>query len=70
MLCVVCTVHKETRSVSFLVEPQNQGRRFVGQFSPVWTQNRWQRILLVWPQNWWLRFPGLCLKTCSYGLVI
>jgi hypothetical protein len=26
--CVVCTVHMETRSVSFLVEPQNQGRRF------------------------------------------
>jgi hypothetical protein len=27
--CVVCTWHVETRSVSFLVEPQNQGRRFV-----------------------------------------
>jgi hypothetical protein len=25
-LCVVCTVHEETRSVSFLVEPQNKGR--------------------------------------------
>jgi hypothetical protein len=24
-----CIVHVETRSVSFLVEPQNQGRRFV-----------------------------------------
>jgi hypothetical protein len=23
--CVVCTVHEETRSTSFLVEPQNQG---------------------------------------------
>jgi hypothetical protein len=29
VLCVVCTVHVETRSASFLVEPQNQGRRFV-----------------------------------------
>jgi hypothetical protein len=29
MPCAVCTVHKETRSVSFLVEPQNQGRWFV-----------------------------------------
>jgi hypothetical protein len=29
MLCVICTVHKEMRSVCFLVEPQNQGRRFV-----------------------------------------
>jgi hypothetical protein len=28
-LCAVCTVHKETRSLSFLVEPQNQGRRFI-----------------------------------------
>jgi hypothetical protein len=28
-LCVVCTVHKEMRSVGFLVEPQNQSRRFV-----------------------------------------
>jgi hypothetical protein len=27
-LCVVCTVHVETRSAGFLVEPQNQGRRF------------------------------------------
>jgi hypothetical protein len=26
---VVCTVHVETRSASFLVEPQNQGRQFV-----------------------------------------
>jgi hypothetical protein len=23
--CVVCIVHEKTRSVSFLVEPQNQG---------------------------------------------
>jgi hypothetical protein len=35
--CAVCTSHIETRSVGFLVEPQNQGRRF----------------LLVWPQNQW-----------------
>jgi hypothetical protein len=27
--CAVCTMHIETRSVSFLVEHQNQGRRFV-----------------------------------------
>jgi hypothetical protein len=26
---VVCIVHVETRSVGFLVEPQNQGRWFV-----------------------------------------
>jgi hypothetical protein len=28
-LCAVCTVHIETRSAGFLVEPQNQGRWFV-----------------------------------------
>jgi hypothetical protein len=56
----------KTRSADFLVEPQNQGLRFVsglaskplGRFSP------------VWPQNRWLGFPGLCLKTGSSGLVI
>jgi hypothetical protein len=24
----------------------------------------------IWPQNWWLEFPGLGLKTSSCGLVI
>jgi hypothetical protein len=41
--CAVRTVHVETRSASFLVEPQNQGRWFVsglaskplGRFLPV-----------------------------------
>jgi hypothetical protein len=27
--CAVCTMHVETRSAGFLVEPQNQGRRFI-----------------------------------------
>jgi hypothetical protein len=43
VLCAVCTWHVETRSAGFLVEPQNQGRRFVsgltskpfGRFLPV-----------------------------------
>jgi hypothetical protein len=26
--CAICIVHVETRSASFLVEPQNQGRQF------------------------------------------
>jgi hypothetical protein len=47
--CTICTLHVEMRSTGFLVEPQNQGRRFVsglaskplGQFSLVWPQNRW-----------------------------
>jgi hypothetical protein len=46
--CAVCTVHMETRRAGFLVEPQNQGRRFVSDLtskplgwfesasSPVW----------------------------------
>jgi hypothetical protein len=29
VMCAVCTMHVEMKSVSFLVEPQNQGRRFV-----------------------------------------
>jgi hypothetical protein len=29
MLCAVYTVHKEMRSAGFLVQPQNQGRRFL-----------------------------------------
>jgi hypothetical protein len=29
MPCAICTMHIEIRSVSFLIEPQNQGRRFV-----------------------------------------
>jgi hypothetical protein len=43
MSCAVCTWYVETRRMRFLVEPQNQGRRFVsglaskllGRFSPV-----------------------------------
>jgi hypothetical protein len=54
MPCAVCTMHVETRSVDFLVEPQNQDPRFS----------------LVWPQNLCDGFPGLGLKTGSTGLVI
>jgi hypothetical protein len=54
----VCTVNVETRSTSFLIEPQNQGR----QFSPVWPQNRWRRIFWFGSQNWQLRFGDLCVK--------
>jgi hypothetical protein len=62
--CVVCTWHVETRSVGFLVEPQNQGRRFVsglaskplGRFLAVWPQNQLRQFSPVWPQNRWRRF--------------
>jgi hypothetical protein len=50
--CAVCTVHVETRSMDFLVEPQNQGPRFVsglaskplGQFLAGWPQNLLLRV--------------------------
>jgi hypothetical protein len=58
--CAVCTCHVETTSAGFLVEPQNQGRRFVsglaskplGWFLAVWPQNLLRRLSPVWPQNW------------------
>jgi hypothetical protein len=53
-LCAIYTMHKETRSTSFLVWPQNKGQRF----------------LPVWIENGGFRFPSLCLKTGCYGLVI
>jgi hypothetical protein len=55
MSCAVCTVHVETRSAGFLVEPQNQGRRFVSGLAskPV------RRFLI-----------GLGLKTNGDGLLV
>jgi hypothetical protein len=44
----VCTLHVETRSVGFLVEPQNQGRRFMSGLA----SKPLRRFLPVWPQNW------------------
>jgi hypothetical protein len=64
--CVICTMHAETRSASFLVEPQNQSRRFVSGLA----SKPLGLFLLVYSQNRWLRFPGLGFKTGSYGLVI
>jgi hypothetical protein len=62
--CAVFPLHVETRSAGFLVEPENQGRRFVsglaskplGRFLAVWPQNLLGRFLPVWPQNWWRWF--------------
>jgi hypothetical protein len=76
--CAVCTMHMKTRSTSFLLEPQNHGRRFMSglaskplrRFSPIWPQNQWRRFSPVWPQNWWRRFLGLSLKTDNSDLVI
>jgi hypothetical protein len=46
-LCAVCTVRKVTRSVDFLVEPQNQGGRFVSCLA----SKPLRRFLPVLPQN-------------------
>jgi hypothetical protein len=59
-LCAVYTMHKKTRSASFLVEPQNQGRRFVsglaskplGWFVSGLILKSLGRFSQVWPQNW------------------
>jgi hypothetical protein len=51
--CVVCTVHGETRSAGFLVEPQNQGQRFMSGLA----SKPLGRFLI-----------GLCLKTDVDGL--
>jgi hypothetical protein len=78
VLCAICTVHVETRSVGFLVEPQNHDRRFVSGLT-LKPLGRFLRFglkiggngFLVEPQNQGGEgFPGLDLKTDSYGLVI
>jgi hypothetical protein len=70
MLCAVYTIHKETRSASFLVWPQNKNRWFVsgltskplGRFLLVWPQNRWRQVSQFGPQNRQLWFGDLGLK--------
>jgi hypothetical protein len=59
MLCVVCTIHEEMRSASFLVEPQNQYRQFVsglaskplGRFVSGLASKPLGRFSPVWPQD-------------------
>jgi hypothetical protein len=77
-LCTICTVHIETRSAGFLVEPQSHGVRFVSglaskppaRFVSGLTSKPLRWVCPVWPQNRWLGFLNLCLKTGNYGLVI
>jgi hypothetical protein len=77
-LCAICTMHVETRSAGFLVEPQIYGQQFVsgltskplGHFSPVWPQNRWRRFSPVCPQNWRRRFLRFDLKTSGGGFLV
>jgi hypothetical protein len=56
--CAVCTVHKETRSVCFLVKPQNQGLWFPGLDLKTDSSD-----LLIWASKSLRQFLGLGLKT-------
>jgi hypothetical protein len=60
-LCAVCTMHKETRSTGFLVEPQNQGQRFVSGLASK-PLGRIFNGLASKPLGW---FPSLGLKTAA-----
>jgi hypothetical protein len=55
----VCTGHVETRSASFLVEPQNQG----GGGFPDLGLKTGSSGLVIWASKSPRRFLGLCLKT-------
>jgi hypothetical protein len=75
--CVIYTVHVETRSASFLVEPQNQGQWFdlkttgtvSHRFEP---QNRWRRFVSGLASKPLVRFlaglPSKPVATVSVGL--
>jgi hypothetical protein len=63
--CAICTVHKETRSTSFLVEPQNQGRRFASGLA----SKILERFLPVQPQNQWYSFSQFVLNTGGDGFL-
>jgi hypothetical protein len=57
--CAICTWHVETRSVSFLVEPQNQG----GGGFPVLCLKIGSSGLVIWASKSPRQFLGLGLKT-------
>jgi hypothetical protein len=57
MSCVVCTVYMKTRSTGFLVEPQNEGRRFSNFYLKIDSSG-----LVIWASKSLRRFLGLDLK--------
>jgi hypothetical protein len=68
--CAVCTMHEETRSAGFLVEPQNQGWRFSGLClktdSPglmIWTSKSPRWFLGSGLKTKWMTLYRLCHKT-------
>jgi hypothetical protein len=66
MLCAVCIVQMKTRSPGFLVEPQNQGRRFISDL----TSKSLGRILSVWPKSTATVSPDLASKSVASGFLI
>jgi hypothetical protein len=71
-LCAVCTVHKGTRSMSFLVEPQNQGCGFPGLGLKtdgyglvIWSTKSPQQFLGLGLKIKWEEVCHLRLKTMS-----
>jgi hypothetical protein len=74
--CAVCTVHVKTRSAGFLVEPQNQGRRFMSGLASkplgrfligLGLKTDGNSLSVVWPQNHWDSFHRFNLKTGGDG---
>jgi hypothetical protein len=56
--CAACTMHKEMRSTSLLVEPHNQGRRFLGLGLKTSSSS-----LVIWASKSPRQFLGLGHKT-------
>jgi hypothetical protein len=59
--CVVCTVHVDMRSTRFLVESQNQGRRFVSGLAP----NHWDSFQRFGLKTGGDGFTGLASKSAA-----
>jgi hypothetical protein len=58
MLCAVCTVYKETRSTGFF----SSALKLRSTVSPGLASKLVTTVLVVWPKNHSLGFPGLGLK--------
>jgi hypothetical protein len=65
-LCAACTMHIETRSTGFLVEPQNHGRWFVNDLS----SKPLGRFAVVCPPNHWDGFLRFGLKTGGNNFLV
>jgi hypothetical protein len=76
----MCGLHRAQgdEEREFLGLASNQGLLFInglaskplGWVSWFDLKSKVDSLSVVWPQNHWDRFPGLGLKTGSYGLVI